>query len=819
MTYVPRLGNIPFIQTRKALLLLDFQNDFVRPSGALHVPNTADFLETLPHLVSAFRRAGEVIWVRTQYESCRPWITPDEQEYVVLAPETATKRPRSEKSTSPTSVDAQAPVDEEAFLSSEPSKCCRPQTPGVQFPAPILAAIDAESDTLVDKSDYSALQNQGLILSLRTRFVTELYLCGSLCNASVYATALDAVRLGFSVTLIEDCLGFRSFPRYEEAMRRMADIFGASGITTEELFEELDWQETDAIARKGGNRPARNATSAGIEGVMDDLDVKPAKPTTAVEPELTEQVAPPVDLAASLGGVPLEDHDDILASVARTRHTRAAEKAQKARMKVRRGQRVDAKAESASRTESRRSTKSKPSRDIRKPGDAIGEGDSRIVYDLDLPANAFEEIRTEVAWQKMYHMSGEVPRLVAVQGQPLSDGSIPIYRHPADESPPLQPFTTTVDRVRIIVERILRHPLNHVLIQLYRDGQDRISEHSDKTLDIVRGSSICNVSLGAQRVMMLRSKAQSPEAEEGESSRATQRVPMPHESLFILGEKTNMRWLHGIRPDKRADKEKSVEERAYGGERISLTFRHIGTFLNPAGDTIWGQGAVSKSQGQANAVIHGDPAGTERLIRAFGEENHAIDFDWDAVYGAGFDVVNFVTASANKLLPGEDIVANLRVLLCLSEHGIRYNLETPSSGKNNGPVFIDSDGTKVSGDINILTHLTRHSAELNRPGVEPLRGGDQIVEIDDLLKSWREHQKEGKEGHLRALDAWERILVGRYYLNGPTFGLDDCALWPVLREIVQDRGPFSTKAYRNLAQYYQRVENRGFVKKSLEELK
>jgi hypothetical protein len=29
-------GDLPTIQTRKALLLLDFQNDFVRPSGALH---------------------------------------------------------------------------------------------------------------------------------------------------------------------------------------------------------------------------------------------------------------------------------------------------------------------------------------------------------------------------------------------------------------------------------------------------------------------------------------------------------------------------------------------------------------------------------------------------------------------------------------------------------------------------------------------------------------------------------------------------------------------------------------------------------------
>jgi hypothetical protein len=32
------------------------------------------------------------------------------------------------------------------------------------------------------------------------------------------------------------------------------------------------------------------------------------------------------------------------------------------------------------------------------------------------------------------------------------------------------------------------------------------------------------------------------------------------------------------------------------------------------------------------------------MIRAFGQENHrSHDFDWEAYYGKGFDVVNFVT--------------------------------------------------------------------------------------------------------------------------------------------------------------------------------
>ena len=85
----------------------------------------------------------------------------------------------------------------------------------------------------------------------------------------------------------------------------------------------------------------------------------------------------------------------------------------KVRARVRRPRRPDETGETASR-DKRRSRRSKTSQDLSKPGDKIGAGDSRVIYDLDLPPDAFEQIHGEVAWQKMYHMSGQVPRLVAV---------------------------------------------------------------------------------------------------------------------------------------------------------------------------------------------------------------------------------------------------------------------------------------------------------------------------------------------------------------------------------------------------------------------
>lgn len=309
----------------------------------------------------------------------------------------------------------------------------------------------------------------------------------------------------------------------------------------------------------------------------------------------------------------------------------------------------------------------KPSRSKRvlktlAPDSHMGEGDTELVLNIcpdDLAADAFELLCKEVEWKTMSHRGGEVPRLVAVQGEVAPDGSYPVYRHPSDASPPLAPFTPTVQRIRAHVEQHLGQRVNHVLIQQYRNGQDYISEHSDKTLDIARGSSIVNVSFGAERLMILRTKrdaaggARTP-TQEGTPSppptykgppRAAQRIPLPHNSLFVLGPETNARWLHSIRQDKRPDGMKSAAERAHGGARISLTFRQIGTFLDKTEARIWGQGATAKTRESARPVVNGDERAAQEMINAFGEENQRAEFDWDATYGRGFDVLHLTSST------------------------------------------------------------------------------------------------------------------------------------------------------------------------------
>lgn len=219
--------------------------------------------------------------------------------------------------------------------------------------------------------------------------------------------------------------------------------------------------------------------------------------------------------------------------------------------------------------------------------------------------------------------------------------SFPIYRHPSDKSPPLLPFSPTVSLIREHVQKVLHHPVNHVLIQHYRSGADFISEHSDKTVDVVRGSRIVNVSLGARRHMTLRSK----ETKAGDGKREAQRVKLPHNSMFVLGLETNAKWRHSIKHDNRPHIQKDEDELFNNSGRISLTFRHIGTFISKDETLIWGQGAKGKSREDARPVVNGGPE-AEMLLAAFGNENHSSEFDWDAHYRGGSDVYHLTTSDA-----------------------------------------------------------------------------------------------------------------------------------------------------------------------------
>jgi alkylated DNA repair dioxygenase AlkB len=258
--------------------------------------------------------------------------------------------------------------------------------------------------------------------------------------------------------------------------------------------------------------------------------------------------------------------------------------------------------------------------------DILPTGDSDTIFD---------RLTRELHFKEMSSFGTPVPRLVCVQADVAQDGTRPIYRHPADASPETESWTPVMlSLVQRINER-LGTRLNHALIQLYRTGADNISEHSDKTLDLVPDSLIVNASFGAQRTMTLRWKQNKVLPKEEHKDNV--HIKLPHNSLLVMNLETNAAWTHAIRPDKRRKIELSPAEYAYDGQRISITLREIGTYLTTDG-FIYGSGALGKDKSNAQQATT-DTFSQEQVIIAFGKENKSHYIDWHHCYGEGSNAI------------------------------------------------------------------------------------------------------------------------------------------------------------------------------------
>ena len=924
------------IQTRKALIIINLQNDSLYVKDDVYITKNQDFVLHLKEMIPYFRRHGDIIWVLTHMgvapsvlaskgsappqeststsaqaaehdqderahlrnerlieiardEASRgelDVVDPDAgNDYPMFYPSSKTKqmmsRAPAEAKAEKRSADMQVFDDKDSIAEkyySRPKQGQRSRffiagTRGAQIADELLDEIDDSHDMIMTKRHYSAFDSTSLLTQLRASLVTDVYLAGCMTNVGIYSTAADAVQHGLSVTVVEDCLGYRSEEKHEEAMRQMADIMGVSAIDSEEIIEE------------SGGRPVPDAETPGI--TLEELSLNSPTIASRSGPALRggENVQQQDASRKPAAAGPSRAKENTSSSKPMTRsapHGKAALTDSAAGNSGKRKQGGDHPRNPSpgpSGTKSRRSWNLSRSQ-ILGPKDSIGSGDSKIIYKAlsrPLVDTVFDQLKNEVDWQTMFHRSGQVPRLVAVQGGTGPGGQIPIYRHPADESPPLFEFTPTVQKIRQEAESLLGQSFNHALIQLYRDGVDNISEHADKTLDIVRNSMIVNVSLGAQRSMTLRvKKSKHTHGTDSPSMRQSQRIKMPHNSVFVLGPQTNREWLHGVRADKRPTAEKSEDEKAFGGERISITFRQIGTFMSKKDKTIWGAGAKAKRRSHAGKISTKDSVQMDAMIQAFGNENHNADFDWDKYYGKGFDVVNLINEQA-KLFLCSDPVANLRVQLALCEKAISFTTTERKKpiqpeygaiesrfqpwihGLSNieNPILhdVDDNATEIEGDVAILFYLEKnypfHPGDSEENDSPPLQQDtsrlpniySQISQSNDLLFLWRqlcasqtgptieqerppthrfELEKSNSSLHDElhsTLEAWEEQAKEHEYIISDTWSIIDCAFWPVLRHLMTDTedGDVDWEEYPHLQKYDEKVMTRDCVKIMLEE--
>ena len=265
------------------------------------------------------------------------------------------------------------------------------------------------------------------------------------------------------------------------------------------------------------------------------------------------------------------------------------------------------------------------------------------VFDKHTADTYFNYLLIRTKWRPMEHKGGKVPRLVSIQHEDYTFKSTntcikksikckPIYRHPTDSQPKSEIWSKNNNPITLKIKNHLSELIclefNHALVQYYRNAKDYISEHVDKTLDISQNSPIMNVSLGRTRKMKLRNKIKQ---EDG--TRKIEHVELKHGSVFVLGLQSNKYWMHSIRADKRMNSLKRKDELLFNEQRISLTFRMIGTYMDIKTGKLFGQGVPENYDSKIND--------TQEMIFAFAKENREIEYTWNELYGEGFNSLGY----------------------------------------------------------------------------------------------------------------------------------------------------------------------------------
>ncbi len=161
----------------------------------------------------------------------------------------------------------------------------------------------------------------------------------------------------------------------------------------------------------------------------------------------------------------------------------------------------------------------------------------------------YEEFLDSTSWSayemKMYDKTVKAPRLISWH----EDSKIA-----TDNS--AQAFTKDLNDIRSKVQKETDLYFNAVLLNLYRNGNDSVAWHSDKTHRTSDNPTIASVSFGETRMFKLRHKTRKdiPIVE----------IPLYHGTFLLMSGTTNSFWEHHVPRTS-----KNILP------RINLTFRQV----------------------------------------------------------------------------------------------------------------------------------------------------------------------------------------------------------------------------------------------------
>lgn len=173
-------------------------------------------------------------------------------------------------------------------------------------------------------------------------------------------------------------------------------------------------------------------------------------------------------------------------------------------------------------------------------------------YKLSDANQLFNSLRNNIEWKQetmqMYGREVKFPRLTAWYGdndKPYSFSGITLNPHPWNQD---------LQKIKNDIEPKSGVTFNSVLLNLYRDGSDSISWHTDAEKELGNNPVIASVNFGATRVFQLRHKYTKERID----------IQLTHGSLLVMKGELQHFWQHQI------PKSKKVLD-----SRINLTFRVI----------------------------------------------------------------------------------------------------------------------------------------------------------------------------------------------------------------------------------------------------
>jgi ureidoacrylate peracid hydrolase len=228
---------------RSALIVVDVQNDFCSPGGALDrekqdLSMVQEMLPKLKGLVDVARDAKvRIIWVRSAYGM-------DGNPYL-----------------SPVFLDRAARSMGGAHIKY---RLCEPGTWGAEL-CDGLGIRDAELEATVTKHRYSAFFQTELELMLRAMRIETVAFAGVSTNVCVETSARDAFMRDFFVVLVADCCAGYSEEEQHSTLSNIRKYFGQV-LSSSELAAL--WLDGNNGARGTGNSEASagqnaSATAAG----------------------------------------------------------------------------------------------------------------------------------------------------------------------------------------------------------------------------------------------------------------------------------------------------------------------------------------------------------------------------------------------------------------------------------------------------------------------------------------------------------------------------------------------------------------------------